>query len=100
MSVRQQIKKHQPRAERIESNIPLQINGLVTSAKDISATGIFFELDETHEVGSKIQFQLDIRTPGGPLVVICEAQVTRVVKKNGQFGIGAKILNQEIKAGK
>ena len=98
--MRQQPKKHQPRAERIESNIPRQINGLVTSAKDISATGIFFELNETHEIGSKIQFQLDITTPGGPMVVLCEAQVTRVVKKDGQFGIGAKILNQEIKAGK
>ena len=98
--MRKQAEKHQPRAERIESNIPLQINGMSSIAKDISATGIFFELDETHEIGSKIQFQLDISTPGGPLVVLCEAQVTRVVKKDGQFGIGAKILNQEIKSGK
>ena len=97
--MREQAKKHQPRAERIESNIPLQINGMSSIAKDISATGIFFELDETHEIGSKIQFQLDISTPGGPLVVLCEAQVTRVVKKDGQFGIGAKILKQEIKSG-
>jgi len=97
--MREQAKKHQPRAERIESNIPLQINGMSSIAKDISATGIFFELDETHEIGSKIQFQLDISTPGGPLVVLCEAQVTRVVKKDGQFGIGAKILSQQIKSG-
>jgi len=97
--MRKQAEKHQPRAERIESNIPLQINGMSSIAKDISATGIFFELDQTHEIGSKIQFQLDISTPGGPLVVLCEAQVTRVVKKDGQFGIGAKILNQQIKSG-
>jgi hypothetical protein len=32
--------------------------------------------------------------------MICEAQIMRVVNKDGQFGIGAKILNQEIKSGK
>jgi hypothetical protein len=98
--MRQNNTKHRIRAERIESNIPLHINGSVTTAKDISATGIFFELDQTHEIGSKIKFHLDLATPGGPLMMICEAQIMRVVNKDGQFGIGAKILNQEIKSGK
>lgn len=66
--------------------------------QDISATGIFFELDSGHEMGSEIDFWVELDTPGGKLKLICKAKVARVEQVDGKVRIAAHILNQEIKS--
>ena len=65
--------------------------------KDISATGIFFELDEVHELGTSINFWVELDTPGGKLKLVCDAEVARVEHEDGKVRIAARIINQEIK---
>ena len=84
------------RAERVPAQIPVTVNGSLGVTKDISATGVSFEFDEHHAVGSKITFQIDFETPGGALKLNCDGEVVRVENFGQKIGIGVKILNQNL----
>ncbi|MBJ7380890.1 MAG: PilZ domain-containing protein [Polynucleobacter sp.] len=85
-------------ASRVQSKLPLTMNGKKGITQDISATGLFFEFDTHHEPGSKINFVLELDSPGGKIEMQCSAEVIRVQKLDGKVGIAAKILSQEIKS--
>jgi len=86
------------RADRINSCLPLSVNGKAGVTRDISATGVFFEIDENFSAGTKIQFEVELNTPGGPLRLVCDGEVVRVVTEGGRSGVAAKILNQSIES--
>ncbi len=83
---------------RIASQFPVQVNGVEGKSRDISASGIYFEIDENNNVGSKIQFSVQLDTPGGPINLVCEGEVVRLEKRDGKLGIAAKILSQSLKS--
>lgn len=85
-------------AARIPSQLVVVESGKKGLTRDISATGVYFEIDTKHEAGSAIQFHIELDTPGGKLKLVCEGEVVRVEDLNGMVGIAAKILKQEIKA--
>ena len=66
--------------------------------KDISATGIYFEIDQKQVVGSNIDFVLDLDTPGGPIHVQCHGTVVRIEEKSGRIGIAATIKESIFKS--
>ena len=84
--------------ERISSQFPIQVNGVHGNTRDISASGIYFEIDENNDVGSKIQFSVQLDTPGGVINLVCEGEVIRLEKRDGKLGIAAKILSQTLKS--
>ncbi len=96
---RQSSSKPQRRgAPRINSRLPIVMGNKTGVSKDISATGMCFEFDEHREVGSVINFWVSLETPGGPLKLSCEAEVTRVEKNGEKVIVGVKLLNQTIEA--
>ena len=84
--------------ERIPSQFPVHVNGVQGKSRDISASGIFFEIDENNDVGSTIQFSVQLDTPGGAINLVCEGEVIRLEKRDGKLGIAAKILSQTLKS--
>ena len=87
---------HRRRDERISTAFPVTINGATGKTRDISASGIFFEVDEDTKLGSKIQFSVQLDTPGGILKLVCEGEVIRLEKRDGKLGVAAKIISQEM----
>ncbi len=86
------------RASRVQSCLPVSVNGVEGVTRDVSATGIFFEIDDHYHEGAKIRFELQLDTPGGPLKLVCDGEVVRVVSKDGRSGVAAKIINQTIES--
>lgn len=84
--------------ERIATSFPVTVNGSAGKTRDISASGIFFEVDENTELGSKINFSVQLDTPGGLLKLVCEGEVIRLEKRDGKLGVAAKILSQEMES--
>ena len=84
------------RASRVTSCLPVSLNGKTGVTRDISATGILFEIDEDHKEGSSISLEIELDTPGGPLKLLCKAKVVRVVKEGGRSAIAAKIISQSL----
>ncbi|MEY3107505.1 MAG: hypothetical protein RIT35_1683 [Pseudomonadota bacterium] len=85
------------REDRIEASLPVFVNAKTGLTKDINSTGLFFEINEEHTPGSKINLEVEINTNQGLITLICQGEVVRVEKKDGKLGVGAKILIQEIK---
>lgn len=89
--------KHRRRT-RVSSELPTCVNGVQGVTRDISANGLFIVQNDQQEMGSRIEFWVDLDTPGGKLKLYCEGEVVRVEKMEGRFGIGVKILSQVIKS--
>ena len=87
------------RSPRVKACFPVRtasgVSGLTT---DISATGLFFELDEKQELGSVISFSVELDTPGGKLTIVCEGKVVRVEEEAGKVKVATKIMSQSIEA--
>jgi hypothetical protein len=90
--------EHRRCDERIATSFPVTVNGSAGKTRDISASGIFFEVDENTELGSKIHFSVQLDTPGGLLKLVCEGEVIRLEKRDGKLGVAAKILSQEMES--
>lgn len=88
----------QRRHARISSELPTCIKGMQGVTRDISASGLFIVQGSQQEMGSRIDFWVDLDTPGGKLKLCCEGEVVRVEKVDDRFGIGVKILSQVIKS--
>jgi len=82
------------RAPRVQSRLPVLLDGKSGVTKDISSTGILFEFDDDYATGSHIQFELEMNTPGGPITILCSGEVVRVNKDSGRSSIAAKIISQ------
>lgn len=89
---------HRRGDERITTSFPVTVNGSAGKTRDISASGIFFEVDENTELGSKIHFSVQLDTPGGLLKLVCEGEVIRLEKRDGKLGVAAKIISQEMES--
>jgi hypothetical protein len=61
-------------------------------ARNVSASGIFFETDVALQAGQPVRFSLQFEDfPSGPIEVNCIARVVRVVEHGASRGIGASI---------
>lgn len=87
------------RAPRVKASFPVhlskEINGVT---QDISATGIYLDLDTTQELGSIISFWVNLGTPGVKMKLVCKAEVVRVEQTDGRTKVGTKIISQELQA--
>ena len=84
--------------DRLASHFPIKLAEAEGVTHNISASGVFFELEKNQVEGSEIEFTIELQTPGGPLNLVCRAEVVRVQELNGKYGIAAKITSQEFQA--
>ncbi len=85
------------RSKRYPTELSTSVNGLTGVTRNVSATGLYLLQDQPLDTGSRIDFWVDLDTPGGPLKLCCEGEVIRVEKIDERFGIGVKILSQVMK---
>ena len=89
--------KPRARAERVQTKLPITLGKHTGQVQDISATGVYFEIEAEQKPGSKVSFMIDLQTPGGPLQVHCSGEVVRVKQNDGKFGIAVKITDSQLK---
>ncbi|QWD77371.1 PilZ domain-containing protein [Polynucleobacter sp. MWH-Svant-W18] len=87
------------RAPRVKASFPVHLSGNIRGVtQDISATGIYLDLDANQEPGSIISFWVELDTAGAKMKLVCEAQVVRVEQADGRVKVGTKIISQELQA--
>jgi hypothetical protein len=84
----------QPRSERIDKKLPISINEKQGVTRDISASGMFIVVDDKPEIGSQIEFTVDLDTLLGKIQLCCQGEVVRVEAVDRRVGIGIKIIKQ------
>jgi hypothetical protein len=65
---------------------------------DVSASGLFFETDSRQQVGSLIDFEIELSTPGGPMKLKAQGTVVRIKSNGGRIGVGVKLLGSRLEA--
>lgn len=81
-------------SDRFDTDMPLEIDGTSGIARNISATGVYFETDLSREPGSVVSLSIEVTMGGEKLKLVCEGQVVRVdSKRGGKVGIAARLQN-------
>ncbi len=86
------------RSKRYRSELSTTVNGVAGVTHNVSATGFYILQEQPCEVGSTIEFSVDLGTRGVRLKLCCEGEVVRIDKVDARFGIGIKIHSQVMKA--
>ncbi|MCX7248163.1 MAG: PilZ domain-containing protein [Burkholderiales bacterium] len=86
------------RSERYRTELSTTVQGVTGVTDNISATGFYILQDQACEVGSRIDFCVDLVTRHVKLKLSCEGEVVRVERVDRRFGIGVKVLSQVMQA--
>lgn len=78
-------------------SLPVQLDGgSVGMTRDISASGVFLETDIQHQVGSRIDLEIALETPGGPIHLKAVGQVVRVDQKGARVGLAIRLVDSQL----
>ena len=89
--------EQQSRSARTVTQLPVSINEEPGVTRDISASGMFIVQGRHQEIGSHIEFTVDLDTPMGKIKLRCEGEVVRIENVSGhegEVGLGIRILKQ------
>lgn len=90
-------REEQRREVRVPTALKVKLDDERTgTARDVSASGIYLEMEGAVAQGTRISFKINFDTPGGTLVLSCEGEVVRVERKDARLGVGVKILDSRL----
>ena len=90
-------KKDKRKGERVSAALPVAVGGVPGTARDVSATGIFFETDASYRIGSPVDLALDLDTPWGKVMFKCAGKIVRVEQRDKKVGVAVRFINPERK---
>jgi hypothetical protein len=81
----------QRKDERIVTALPVKLGEAVGLTRDVSAAGIFFEIDAACTVGSVVSFEVELETPTGKIMLRCKGNIIRTEPCNNKLGVAVRI---------
>ena len=66
--------------------------------RDISATGLFFEIDCSHPLGSELDLTVELNLDGRAVRLECRGQVVRVEHAGERTGVAVKMLASRLES--
>jgi acyl-coenzyme A thioesterase PaaI-like protein len=79
-------------AARFDTALAVDVAGLKGEARNISATGVYFETDVDMPLGSVVNLNVQFTHGGRKHWLACEGRVVRVTQAGGHHGIGAELV--------
>lgn len=78
--------------------LPVQVTNAGTGTTcDISATGMFFEIDQAPKVGSEVELEIELDAPGGAMRLKARGSVVRLEARDGRMGVAVKLVASELR---
>jgi nitric oxide synthase oxygenase domain/subunit len=78
-------------AERFETSLAVDVEGLSARTRNISATGVYFETDVELPLGAVLALNVQFTQGGRKHWLACEGTVVRVSQQDGQHGVAARL---------
>ena len=79
--------------------VPLQIGGRQQGmTRDISATGLYFEIDQAQQLGALLDLQIDLEAADTPLRLVAQGRIVRIEHKGGRTGVAVRLLDARLEA--
>jgi len=84
---------YERRALRFDTVLPVKMGTFDGLARNLSATGIYFETEAAPALGSHVCFAVELTVRGQKLELMCDGKVLRIDYRNGVQGLAAKFDN-------
>jgi hypothetical protein len=88
--------REQRTEERVFTALPVDLGNGTGVTRDVSASGIFFEIDSNYRLGSAIEFVVEMHTPGGKMLLKCEGEIVRIEPRGPRVGVAVKITTSSL----
>jgi hypothetical protein len=94
----QPLDQNKRREDRVASEVPVHLGGMQGTSCNVSATGILFEVDASYVPGSSVDFQVELDTPGGRMLMRCHGNIVRIEPRDKKIGVAVKITTSSLEA--
>jgi hypothetical protein len=84
--------------ERVPAALPVGLDHGTGFTRDISVSGVFFEIDANYPPGSEINFVIELHGPAGKMMFECRGRIVRVEDRGGKVGMAVKIIESRLAA--
>lgn len=78
--------------------MPVRVAEHIGVTRDVSASGIYFEMDSGTEIGSEISFDVEMDTLSGPMKLKCSGVVVRKEQSGSRTGVAVRMLESKFEA--
>ena len=90
--------KNKRREERVPAMLPVDVENAAGIVRDVSASGIFFEIDAKYTLGSSISFAVKLDTPSGDMNLKCRGKIVRIEPRETRVGVAVEITESMMEA--
>ena len=77
--------------ERVNVALPIQFDKANGLTRDVSASGVCFEMDASYATGSEISFVIELETSTGKMLLKCNGSIVRTEVRGGKNNVAVKI---------
>jgi hypothetical protein len=84
--------------ERVNAALPVQLHQFSGVTRDVSASGICFEVDVAYDAGSEISFVIELDTSEGKMLLNCKGSVVRTEDHGSKKAVAVKLSESVLKA--
>ena len=67
--------------------------------QNISASGVMFEFDRVRKIGSAVDFDVHLDTPGGGVKLVAHGKVVRVGTHGSRTGVAVQLIDSRLETG-
>jgi hypothetical protein len=67
--------------------------------RNISASGVLFEIDQAQQVDSVVDFEILLDTPEGPLRLVAHGKVVRIDTRDGRTRVAVTLIDSRLEPG-
>lgn len=81
------------REERVSAALPVFLENATGMTCDVSASGMFLEIDTAFAVGEPLNFSVEFDAPGGKRMLRCRGSIVRTEQRDGRIGVAVEIVD-------
>jgi Tfp pilus assembly protein PilZ len=90
--------KDQRREERVNVALPVRLKKATGVTRDVSASGVCFEVDANYTLGSEITFVIEVETAGQKILMKFKGNIVRTENHGTKKGVAVKITESAMEA--
>jgi len=91
-SIMTKVDQEKRKRERVCTALPVRLGAATGTTRDVSASGIFFEINAPDVVGDLISLTVELDTPRGKRMLRCKGDVVRIEPSDSRIGVAVKII--------
>lgn len=84
--------------ERVSAALPVRLEQMNGVTRDVSASGICFEVDAAYETGNEISFMIELETGNGKMLLNCKGSIVRTELNGQKKTVAVKISESVLQA--